>query len=158
MEPLKRISRDSRCNREDGFTLIEVLIVLAFIAIVASLVIWSSLYAFDAARLNRSLADMRTISDALQQYEVDNSGLPGGGLQPVSNLSPYLGPINPNLPDKDGWGFDIYYQDITAGGTTIFRLYSYGKIGVPDGIVTGVWTDFYTDTVNENGTFIQSKY
>jgi general secretion pathway protein G len=152
------MNRNPQDNREAGFTLIELLIVLAFIAIVASIVIWTSLYAFDAARLNRSLADMRTISDALQQYQVDHSGLPGGGLQPVSNLSPYLDPINHNLPDKDGWGFPFYYENITAGGNTVFRVYSYGKVGVSDGIVTGVWTDFFTDTVNENGTFIQSKY
>lgn len=152
------MARKSRDNREAGFTLIEVLIVLAFIAVVACLVIWTSLYAFDAARLNRSIADMRTISDALHQYQVDHSGLPGGGLQPVSNLSPYLDPINPNLPDKDGWGFDFYYENIASGGSTAYRIYSYGKIGVPDGVVTGVWTDFYTDTVNENGSFIQSKY
>lgn len=147
-----------RSDRDAGFTLIEVLIVVLFISLLASIVIWASLYAFDAARLNRSVADMRTISNAIEQYQVDHSGLPGGGLQPVVNLMTYLGPINPNLPDKDGWGFQFQYEDLVIAGEPSYRVYSYGKVGTPDGVVTGIWVDFFTDSVIENGSFVQSKY
>jgi general secretion pathway protein G len=149
---------DGRRDREKGFTLIEVLIVLVVISLIAGIAIQTALFAFDVARLGKSVANMRQITSAIMQYETANSAVPGGGLQPVSAIMATLGTQAGRLNPKDGWGHDLYYESLAGGGATDFRVYCYGKDGVPDGGVTGSWVDFFTDTVIENGMFIQTKW
>ena len=144
-----------------GFTLIEVLIVLAVLGIVASIVISSAWYAFDVSRLGRTVAEMRGVSDAIMKYERDNGSLPpAAGLVTVASLQGDLANnFSGIIPVADGWGNALYYEPtVLAGGTPSFRLYSYGKDGTPDGAITGVHVDFFTDIVVESGTFIQTKW
>lgn len=144
--------------RQSGFSLIEILVVLAFIVIVAAIAISAGYYAFDAGRLGRSVADMRAIANAVAQYKLDYATIPSGGLQPVSNIAPHLLKAARSVPTKDAWGNDLYYEDIVVSGTSTYRLYCYGKGGVPDGVISGNWVDIHSDTVLEGGLFIQSKY
>jgi type II secretory pathway pseudopilin PulG len=141
-----------------GLSLVELLVVLAFITIVAAIAISAGSYAFDAGRLGRTVADLRAIANAVAQYKLDYATIPSGGLQPVSNIAPDLLKVARTVPTKDGWGNDLYYEDILVSGTSTYRLYSYGKEGVPDGVISGNWVDFYSDIVLEGGLFIQSKY
>lgn len=152
------ISNKSRPGRDAGFTMIEILIVLVFIAVIAAIAITAGLYAFDAARLGRTVANMRVVSDAIQQYKLDNSVIPGGGLQPVSSIAPVLAIVSGDVPEEDGWGYEIYYENLVIAGEPTYRLYGYGKDGTPDGVITGTWIDFFTDTVIESGAFVQTKW
>ena len=154
------VTPESSCRGrgQAGFTIIEVLVVLVFIAIVAGIAIQTALFAFDVARLGRSVANMRQVSSAILQYESTNNGLPGGGLQRVAVIRSVLGSQAGRIDDKDGWGHDLWYQPVIVGGATTFRIFCYGKDGVPDGTVTGVWSDFFTDVVMEGGAFIQTKW
>ncbi len=147
----------SRAAREGGFTLIEVLVVIVVLGLLASLAVQTAFFAFDVARLSRSVANMRQITSAIVQYETENSAVPVGGLQPVSEILSLLGDQAGRLDPVDGWDNDLYYEDL-GGGIAGFRVYCFGKDGLPDGEVTGSWIDFYTDTVVENGTFIQAKW
>ena len=80
-------------------------------------------------------------------------------MQPVSAIATAIRPSGGQVAQKDGWDNDIYYEPFTtAGGVSTFRLYSYGKDGAADGVVTGTWVDFYTDIVIEGGSFIQSRW
>jgi prepilin-type N-terminal cleavage/methylation domain-containing protein len=151
-------SKDSIGNGSAGFTMVELLVVLAVIAIIASIAISTGLYAFDQSRLGRTVANARGVSEALLRYQTDNSVLPGGGLQPVSNIAGLMTPVSGTVPTTDGWDQDLYYEPVVVAGYPTFRVYSYGKSGVPDGVITGVWVDFYTDIVVEGGTFIQNKW
>ena len=102
---------------------------------------------------------MRGASDAILKYQTDTSSLPGGGLQPVSTIAAVIRPSGGSIATKDGWDHDIYYEPYTtAQGLSTFRLYSYGKDGASDGVVTGTWVDFFTDTVIEGGSFIQTRW
>jgi prepilin-type N-terminal cleavage/methylation domain-containing protein len=141
-----------------GFTMVELLIVLAVIAIIAAIAISTGLYAFDQSRLGRTIANARGVSEALLRYQTDNSFLPAGGLQPVSSIAALMSPVSGRVPTRDGWEQDLYYEPVTVGGVPTFRVYSYGKAGVPDGVITGIWVDFFTDIIVEGGTFIQSKW
>lgn len=143
---------------EAGLSLVELLVVLAFILIVAAIAINSGSYAFDAGRMGRSHADLRAIANAVAQYQVDFETIPSGGLQPVEDIAPYLLKVAREVPAVDGWGNKIFYQDLVISGTTTYRLYCYGKGGAPDGVITGNWIDFHSDIVLEGGQFIQSKY
>ncbi|HKQ61133.1 MAG TPA: type II secretion system protein [Candidatus Polarisedimenticolaceae bacterium] len=145
-------------RREAGFTIIEVLIVLVFISIIAAIAIQTSMYAFDVSRLSRSVANIRQVANALVEYESANDTLPAGGLQPVSAIVATLGPFGRGLDVRDGWGHDLYYEPVTLGTTPSFRVYCYGKDGTPDGSITGVWLDFFSDVVQEGGNFLQTKW
>ncbi len=138
--------------------MVELLVVLVFIGIVASIAAQTALYAFDVARLGRSVANMRQVASAILQYQSTQSALPGGGLQPVSAILPLLGSQAGNIDPMDGWSHDLWYQPVTVNGTATFRVYCYGKDDTPDGAITGTWVDFNTDVVQEGGTFIQTRW
>ena len=141
-----------------GFTMVELLVVLAVIAILASIAISAGRFAFDQSRLGRTVANARGVSEALLRYQTDNSLLPAGGLQPVSNIAGLMTAVSGDVPTVDGWDQDLYYEPVIVAGYPTFRVYSYGKSGIPDGVITGTWVDFYTDIVVEGGTFIQNKW
>jgi len=145
-------------NSSAGFTMVELLVVLVVISVIASIAISGALFAFDQSRLGRTVANARGVSEALLRYQTDNSVLPGGGLQPVSNIVGLMTAVSGAVPTTDGWDQDLYYEPVIVSGYPTFRVYSYGKAGVPDGAITGTWVDFYTDIVVEGGTFIQNKW
>jgi len=150
--------RTSRSG-EAGFSMVELLIVLMFIAVIAGIAMTSAFHAFDTSRLGRTVSNLRGASDAIMKYQTDTSTLPGGALQPVSAIAAVVRPSGGSIPLKDGWDHDIYYEPFTtAQGFLTFRLYSYGKDGASDGVVTGTWVDFFSDTVIEGGSFIQTRW
>jgi len=62
-----------------AFTLIELLIVVAIIAILAAIAVPNFLEARTRAMVSRTLSDMRTLSVALESYRVDNTRYPPHG-------------------------------------------------------------------------------
>lgn len=66
MQPPKRLA----------FTLIELLIVVAIIAILAAIAVPNFLEAQMRAKISRARTDMRSISTALESYAVDNNKYP----------------------------------------------------------------------------------
>ncbi len=152
--------RDRRDRRgEAGYTMVELLVVLVFISIISTIALNAAMYAFDVSRTGRTVADMRTVADALTRYQSDHGAYPAGGAQPVASIAPVLWSSADAGPVLDGWRNPIYYEPITtAQGTPTFRLFSYGKDGVTDGVVTGQWLDFYSDIVIEGGSFVQARW
>lgn len=144
---------------ESGFSMVELLVVLVFISIITGIALSTGMYAFDVSRLGRTVANMRGVSDAIIKYQTDASWLPQGGLQPVSAIASIVRSSGGVIATTDGWDNPIYYTPYTtAGGVATFRVFSYGKDGSPDGVVTGAWADFNTDVVVEGGSFIQTKW
>lgn len=144
---------------EAGFSMVELMIVLVFISIIAGIAINGGYYAFDVSRTGRTVAQMRGVADAITKYQTDNSTIPGGGLQPVSAIAATIRGSGGNIATLDGWDNPIYYEPFTnAQGSLSFRLYSYGKDGASDGVITGTWVDFYSDIVLEGSSFVQTRW
>lgn len=59
-----------------AFTLIELLIVVAIIAILAAIAVPNFLEAQTRSKVSRAVADMRTVATALETYYVDNNHYP----------------------------------------------------------------------------------
>lgn len=119
-----------------GFTLIEMIVVLAIIALIAALIVPNVIGRPDQARVTVANADLRTISAALKMYRLDNAdyptteqGLAALAVKPTSSPVPanwnhdgYLDQV-----PKDPWGKPYVYRSPGAAGA--FDLMSYGKDG-----------------------------
>ena len=66
-----------------AFTLIELLIVVAIIAILAAIAVPNFLEAQTRSKVSRSLADMRSIVTGIESYRVDNNSYPEGTDNPA---------------------------------------------------------------------------
>ena len=69
-------------NREEGFTLIEILVVIVILGILGALVAPNFLSRPDAARISAAQTDIRTLAAALDVYRLDNFSYPSS--EPVS--------------------------------------------------------------------------
>lgn len=76
---------------KNAFTLIELLIVVAIIAILAAIAVPNFLEAQTRAKVARAKADMRSVATALELYRVDNTSYPTmivtgftGGIAPLA--------------------------------------------------------------------------
>ena len=59
-----------------GFTLIELMIVVAIVAILAAIAVPNFLEAQTRSRVSRAQNDLRTVAMAMESYRVDNNGYP----------------------------------------------------------------------------------
>lgn len=140
---------------ERGFTLIEVLLVIAILAILAAVVIVAINpakqlgEAQDAQRRN----DVRSILDAVQQYALDNSGVyPEGIPEGADCFMEGLGICIYEMP-CDGVNFDVlaenqtYLTDIPFDPVTGGGDYTgYLSVVSADGRVSVCAPDTYGET------------
>src|SRR6476619_7607515 len=98
-------------RKQSGFTLIELLIVVAIIGIIAAIAIPNLLNAIDRSKQKRTMADMRSVGTACEEYSIDNNFYPVQTTQgPVSGISGTLEPTYIKVtPTKDGWNWPIQY-------------------------------------------------
>ncbi|HEY2714301.1 MAG TPA: hypothetical protein VGI60_17455 [Chthoniobacterales bacterium] len=74
----------------EAFTVIEVLLVLAIIAVLAGLILATSSYTYRKGARSRVEAEIAAMSAALEDYRADNGSYPSSGLDPKSiNFSDY---------------------------------------------------------------------
>lgn len=120
-----------------AFTLIELLIVVAIIAILAAIAVPNFLEAQTRSKVSRTRADMRTAVTALESYRVDHNNYPPFGLDPQpfslpgdgnrNVTDPCLGPTEAGLTTpisymtsipSDPFGPVLPDDDFTFGGAT----------------------------------------
>lgn len=148
---MQRTASADRRVADAGLTLIEMIIVLAIIALVAALIVPSVIGRPDQARVTVAQADMKSIGAALKMYRLDNGQYPTTeqGLAALAT-KPSAPPIPPNYAadaylaqsPTDPWGHPYVYRSPGAGGGG-FDLQSLGRDGKPGG--DGIDADL-TDT------------
>ena len=119
---------------EAGFTLVELLVVLAIIALVATLVGPRVLGYVGSARADTAAVQVRNIANAVELYALDTGRYPDAarGLRSLVEAGEpsWNGPYLQNETGlQDPWGRPYLYE---TNGTS-FRIASLGRDGTPGG-------------------------
>src|SRR5262245_9105031 len=80
-------------RRTEAFTLIELLIVVAIIAILAAIAVTNFLEAQTRSKVSHAKADMRSLAVPIEAYAVDNNNYPAPDF-PTWNLPHGLGSVS----------------------------------------------------------------
>jgi general secretion pathway protein G len=127
-----------RLRRRAGVTLIEMLVVLAIIALFAALVAPRMLRRGDEARVTAAKAQVNSFMTALGAYKLDTSQYPTTeqGLQALrlkpEGLDQWNGPYLPKDIPPDPWGRPYIYKYPGEHGDEP-DIISYGADGQPGG-------------------------
>jgi general secretion pathway protein G len=136
------ISNFARLNRraprgEQGFTLIEVMVVIVILSILAAIIVPRIMDRPDKARMVKAQADIRALESALNLYRLDNHNYPSTdeGLEalvqkPADAPTWKEGGYIDRMP-KDPWGNP--YQYLNPGTHGSIDIFSLGADGQPGG-------------------------
>jgi prepilin-type N-terminal cleavage/methylation domain-containing protein len=81
--------QNTRTFNRRGFTLVEIMIVVAIIALLASIAVPNFLRARKRSQASRILEDLRVLDQATDEYAIDNNKT--GGMNPTfADLKAYL--------------------------------------------------------------------
>jgi general secretion pathway protein G len=138
MSRLTRFRLSSRRRRtpsgQDGFTLVELLVVLGILALVAAVVTPQVLNYLSSARIETAGIQIRSLRNALELYYLDNGRYPTEeeGLAALSDAPAgarnWNGPYLKNIGQlSDPWGNPYTYRRAADGGDMIVR--SLGRDG-----------------------------
>jgi len=138
-----------------GFTMLELMAVLIIIGLLATLVVTKVASKIDQARKTTTIANLKTLHAAVNQFKMDTSRFPTEeeGLmalieQPsdVKNWEPG-GYLETTQIPKDGWGNDFIYELYPESGKpfVIKSLGADGEEGGEDNNADLLSTDAYTE-------------
>jgi len=132
--------RPGRCARTQGFTLIEIMVVVIIIGLLASVVVLNILPNVDKAKVTKAKEDIQSLELGLKEFYLDNSKYPTNeqGLAALVTQ-----PTDPTIKNwkvggyiervsKDPWGNDYQYVFPGAHGKA-YDLCSLGADGQPGG-------------------------
>lgn len=129
-------SQHRRAQR--GFTLIEMMVVLAIIGVLAALIVPNVLGRADEARVTAARTDVANIAQALKLYKLDNQQYPSSeqGLaalvtKPTQNPVPNAWRNYIEKLPQDPWGRP--YQYLNPGVHNDVDVLSLGADGQPGG-------------------------
>ena len=134
---MKVNSTPLRRRVQQGFTLIELMVVLLIIGVLAALIVPNVLDRADDARVTAAKTDVNNLMQALKLYRLDNQRYPTAeqGLQALLT-KPTVVPIPPNwksyldLLPNDPWGKPyVYLNPGVKGEVDVMSLGADGQAG-----------------------------
>ncbi len=123
-QPQRGRQQKRELGRENGFTLVELMVVIVIIGLLATIVVINVMPAQDTARAKKAEADIALLEQAAEMYRLSKLDYPttGQGLQALVSEG-YV----KRLPE-DPWG-NPYRYSAPGGEGRAFDIYSYGADG-----------------------------
>jgi general secretion pathway protein G len=130
----------TRAHGQQGFTLIEIMVVVVILGILAALVVPQIMSRPDQAKVTVARGDIKAVAAALDMYKLDNHAYPST----QQGLEALVEKPSGNPPAKN-WNRDGYlkrlpvdpwgnvYQYLAPGTRGSFDLYSLGADGKQGG-------------------------
>ncbi len=126
-------------NRQNGFTLLEVMVVIVILGILASMVVPNLMGSQDRANMQKAVSDVNALETSLSMYKMDNYNYPTTeqglealtvqtDIEPLPRRFPEEGYVK-RLP-KDPWGNE--YQLLNPGEHGKIDIFSMGPDGEAD--------------------------
>lgn len=150
-----------------GFTILEILVVVAILGILSAIAIWNYYLSIQRARQKRTIADMRTISVAWESRAADTHAYNAAAAPfefPEIHLTPaelqeMLSPTYiRTMPNLDAWGNPLDFglgEAVGGPRTEEYAIRCLGRDGQADADYSVTETeDFDCDIVYSNGTFV----
>jgi general secretion pathway protein G len=126
-------------DREQGFTLVELLVVLAILGLLIALVAPAMIRQLGSAKHKIAQQSIERLSGVLDLYRLDVGDYPATaqGLAALNNNSGVAGWNGPYLKDADGivdpWGHAFQYRYPSQRTGHAFDIMSLGADGKPGG-------------------------
>jgi len=106
----------SRCASEQGFTLVELMVVVAVIAILAAIAMPQFMSAADKAKDAKTKADIQTVTNAAQLYLIDK----GDAIIPTVEQLYKEGYLAEKIKSSNNKEYVITYD--TKDGSTVKKV------------------------------------
>jgi general secretion pathway protein G len=135
---MTRTDSRSGARRQDGFTLIEIMVVVVILGILAALIAPNVISRIDEAQVTKVKQDIRAIESALKLYRLDNFRYPDTDIGLDALVTP---PSDPNARWPEGGYLDRMPQDpwnrayvyLYPGNNGEYDIYSLGRDGQQGG-------------------------
>lgn len=132
---------------------VVILVGIFSCGLIAAFIIPSSLGVINRARQKQTIAEMRSISSAVEAYQVDNRFYPMS-VTSIEELETLLSPTYiRGFTKNDRWQKPFVFWSNEDGSE--YKIISYGQDRVEGPIPGGPTTDYDADIVIENGLFTQ---
>ncbi len=132
------IGRPRRRDREGGFTLVEMLVVITIIGLIMALVGPRVLGYLSESKVKAAKIQIESLSSALDLYFLDNGRYPSSSeglpalVQRPANAASWNGPyLKTGSVPADPWGRPYIYR--SPGTHAPYEIASYGPSGEPGG-------------------------
>lgn len=127
-------------HKQQGFSLIEIMVVVVILGILAALVVPKIISRPDEARIIKAKQDILSIQNALDLYKLDNGtypstdqGLPALVEKPTGEPAPEHWQSYLKTLPKDPWGHDYLY--LNPGQHGEIDIFTQGADGQPGGVL-----------------------
>jgi general secretion pathway protein G len=130
-------------RRDGGFTLVELMVVIAIIGILAALVVPSFMKNLDESKVTAAKAQINLFGTSLMQYKIKVGKFPstGEGLNALIQNSSGQSFLNASTIPPDPWGNPYVYVCPGTKGHD-YEITSYGEDGTAGG------SDYAADIVS----------
>ncbi len=122
----------ARSTAQAGFTLVELLLVVAILGILAGVVAYNVSGHSDKARVQATYTSMVSISTALKTYEMNNSGLPQSLDALTKDQADGMPPLLESAALNDSWGNPFQYKRLSSYKFEIRSAGADGQFGNSD--------------------------